>query len=936
MNIATKLQRIGKGADSRGPALRIYSELRSVYNLSAVRGHIYDGVIDGEVDQLLERQKIQGTLTLDDAYAMEQNLSALSPEIKAYNVHCIAHAHIDMNWRWGYQETAIVTIDTMRTMLDLMRDYPEYKFSQSQASVYRVIEQLAPDMLEEIKQRVREGRFEVTASTWVEGDKNMSSLESLIRQTLYTREYLARLLDISPDTLRLDFEPDTFGHSLNLPEILGSVGVDRYYHCRGCDLRQIYRWRAPSGRTMLVYQDAMGYLGNISPACFTDTALQCADIAPELRHIAKLYGVGDHGGGPTRADIESIIDVGSWPLMPTLIFSTHCALFDELEKMADSYPLVGNEEQNFVFTGCYSSQSRIKMANKVAEVRLGDAETVTALVRGALGKPQQPDVMREGWLPVLFSQFHDILPGSGMIETREYALGQFQQSMAYAQAQVNSAMRTLADNIDTSKIAFSPAGATCSEGGGVGCLSDYRNMFRFSAAERGCGGVRAYHIFNPTVYERREPVELMVWDFPYKASNIRVTDGEGVEVPFAVVFERQNYWRHTYSKLLVDATLPPLGYATYIVSNGDYPAEPEPNYFVFQRRDTITDAPQVLENEFIRAEFDSRTMEIVSLTDKQTGCRLIERPAAMFQLIRENPRHGMTSWRVGEIMSCENLNESCAVRRLGERFNDLQSELDYEIGFSRSKLKVTVRLPKHGRGLIFDVCCDWLETPVEGAFVPQLRFAVPVAYDVRHSRSDIPMGDIDRPTLAHDVPCTGGFRLCGDGGADILLCSDSKYAYRAWDNVGSVTLLRSSYDPDPFPELGQHRMSLCVGVVHSTAEAVRLNTVLAHPPIYTSAPPVPHTGALPLSGALLKTRFESDSLELVAVKAAEKGEGVVVRLLNRGDSPAVAHISAAWELNCACAVDNVERPCEDVEVTLLGREVRLTVPAHAAVAVILE
>ena len=936
MNVSTKLHRIGQGADSRGPALRIYSELKSVYNLSSARGHIYDDIIGKEIDRLLDIQKQQGTLTLDDAHKMEQNLSTLSSEIKAYTVHCIAHAHIDMNWRWGYQETAMVTIDTMRTMLDLMCDYPEYKFSQSQASVYRVIEQLAPDMLGQIKQRVHEGRFEVTASTWVEGDKNMPSLESLIRQTLYTKQYLSQLLDLSPDTLRLDFEPDTFGHNLNMPEILGSMGVDRYYHCRGCDPRQIYRWRAPSGRTMLVYQDSMWYHGHISAACFTDTALQCADIAPELRHIARVYGVGDHGGGPTRADIEAIMDIGSWPLMPTLLFSTHRALFDELEKLADSYPLVENEEQNFVFTGCYSSQSRVKMANKVGELRLGEAETVTTLVKGALNKPQSPEALREGWIPVLFSQFHDILPGSGTIDTREYALGQFQQSMACAQAQVNSAMRMLSDNIDTSSIKFSPTNATHSEGGGVGCLADYRNMFRFSAAERGRGSVRAYHVFNPTVYERNEPVELLVWDFPYKSSNWRVTDGEGNSVPFVAVAERQNYWRHTYSKLLVDVTLPPLGYATYIVSNGDYPDHPKAEYYAERRHDTISDASSVLENEYIRAEFDSRTMEIVSLTDKQTGSKLIDRPSAMFQLIHENPRHGMTSWRVGEIMSCENINEKYSVHRLGESFTALQSSIDYEISFSRSKMKVTVRLPKHSRGLIFDISVDWLEVPVKSEFVPQLRFAVPISYEMQHSRSDIPMGDISRPLLAHDVPCIGGFQLCGNSGSDILLCSDSKYGYRAWDNAGSVTLLRSSYDPDPFPELGQHSMSLCVGIVHSVPEAIRLNTVLAHPPIYTSAPPMSHTGTLPLSGALLNTKFEDDSLELVAIKPAEQGNGVIVRLLNRGDRAAVAHIGAAWNVTRAYAVDNAERLRGDVEVVLSDNTVGLTVPANTTVAVVLE
>ena len=83
MNVATKLRRIGQGSDSRGPALRIYSELKSAYNLSAVRGHIYDGIIGEEIDRLLDIQKSQGTLTLDDVYKMEQNLSVLSPEIKA-------------------------------------------------------------------------------------------------------------------------------------------------------------------------------------------------------------------------------------------------------------------------------------------------------------------------------------------------------------------------------------------------------------------------------------------------------------------------------------------------------------------------------------------------------------------------------------------------------------------------------------------------------------------------------------------------------------------------------------------------------------------------------------------------------------------------------------------------------------------------------------
>ena len=164
-----------------------------------------------------------------------------------------------MNWMWGYQETVALTIDTVRTILTLMEEYPEFKFSQSQASVYHILERYAPAVLDQVKQRVKEGRWEVIASSWVENDKNMSGGESMARHLLCTKKYLSELLDISEDSLNLDFEPDTFGHSRNIPEILRNGGVSRYYHCRGYDGENIYRWRAPSGAEVLVYREPTWY-----------------------------------------------------------------------------------------------------------------------------------------------------------------------------------------------------------------------------------------------------------------------------------------------------------------------------------------------------------------------------------------------------------------------------------------------------------------------------------------------------------------------------------------------------------------------------------------------------------------------------------------------------------------------------------------------------
>ena len=146
-------------------------------------------------------------------------------------------------------------LSLIHILLDLMDEYPEFKFSQSQASTYKIVEDYGPPhMLERIAQRAQEGRWEPTTATWVEADKNTPNAESMARHLLYTRRYISKLLGIDGKKLQLDFEPDTFGHSANLPEILSAGGVRYYYHCRGDERTNLYRWRGLSGAEVLCYR----------------------------------------------------------------------------------------------------------------------------------------------------------------------------------------------------------------------------------------------------------------------------------------------------------------------------------------------------------------------------------------------------------------------------------------------------------------------------------------------------------------------------------------------------------------------------------------------------------------------------------------------------------------------------------------------------------
>lgn len=182
---------------------------------------------------LLDNVDARGEIAaLSEALAqVEGMLHEIGELAKSYKLHCVGHGHIDMNWMWSWSETVATTHDTFASILHLMKKYPDLTYSQGQASVYALMERYHPDMFAEIRQRVAEGRWEVSAAHWVEGDKNISSAESLCRHLQYTRDYFQERFGLSPVDQPVDWEPDTFGHANTLPAILSQGAVKYYYSC---------------------------------------------------------------------------------------------------------------------------------------------------------------------------------------------------------------------------------------------------------------------------------------------------------------------------------------------------------------------------------------------------------------------------------------------------------------------------------------------------------------------------------------------------------------------------------------------------------------------------------------------------------------------------------------------------------------------------------
>ncbi|HET6487515.1 MAG TPA: glycoside hydrolase family 38 C-terminal domain-containing protein [Spirochaetia bacterium] len=919
-------------------AERIVSELQYATVLSRTLGRRHDTLLRSTIESLASLFASTGGITRETVEETEAKLQSIAGDAKSLTVLCASHAHIDMNWMWRFDETTIVALDTFRTILGLMTEYPGFIFSQSQASVYRIVEEHDSEMLKEIRKRVKEGRWEVTASTWVEADKNIPNGESFARHALYARRYLSHLLDIPAESLLIDFEPDTFGHSRNVPEILSRAGVRWYYHCRGHDEHTLYRWQAPSGSQIIVYRDPFWYNGEVSPSM----ALAVPDFCKKhgLTSMLRLYGVGDHGGGPTRRDIERIVDMDSWPVFPRFRFSPLKDFYAAAEANAEKLPVV-NKELNFVFTGCYTTQARIKMANRVSEASLVDAETYASLAALAAAAPYHTSQFARAWQMTLFNHFHDIVTGSGVVDTREYALGQFQRVLAIASSEASSALRHIAIHVDTSSLGDpkEDARSTVSEGGGAGFgVAD----FRLSMVERGRGKIRVLHVFNPSPWQRSEAVEAIVWDWDGDRSRVQVTDGTGAPIQHQVLPNEplpnvgMVYWGHTHLRVLMNVTVPGCGYATYRLCES-LPSELPIPFPTDPRLERVQST--VLENEKIRAVFHPVTAALVSLVDKESGEEMVDgnRDGGVFRLVREDDAKGMTAWIVGRWMSVQSAHQGVKLSAVSGGSDDLRQWLTYEMSIASSRLKATVSLDRGSAALCWSVECEWLELGRKGEGVPQLNFFLPLAAESKNFRYDVPFGTADRAPVDMDLPANSWVLAVPKkaGHKSVLLVADQKHAFRCIDNSVSLTLLRSSYDPDPYPELGLHRFSFSVEVTEgsSSARVARRAQVRAH--ALTCVSGTIHAGALPLSQGFLEA--EEGSAICSAVKMAEDSEagGVVVRLYETDGRKGAATLRFFCAPSGAQAVDLNEKPLADgPAVSVKGSSVSVEMEPHAVTTIL--
>ncbi|MCL2527334.1 MAG: glycosyl hydrolase-related protein [Defluviitaleaceae bacterium] len=803
---------------------------------------------------LLKSSVDRSYISPEAAQSAEAALGPLSNHAKKITAHAVGHAHIDMNWMWRYDETVNITLETFRTVLNLMEDFPGFTFSQSQASCYRMVERFDKALLEKISAKVRENRWEVTAASWVEADKNMPSGESLARHILYTKQYMNRLFGLPEEALRLGFEPDTFGHSAQVPGILAAAGIEFYYFCRGRNLGSgqkngpdIFNWKAPSGQSVLAYHEPYWYIKTIEPEFFIGMPEFCAKNG--VADMLMVYGVGDHGGGPTRKDLKQLVDMMGWPLFPRIMFSTYHRYFDSIKHK--TFP-TEEGELNFIFGGCYTSQSRIKAANRIGEAALFEAEALTALSGSG-----DTALLTEGWQNLLFNQFHDIITGSCTPDAKEHAMGLFQDTLALANSKKSIAAYAIADMVDTSAIGHADFDASTSEGAGVGYK--VAQGHGIGQAERGRGLRRGYLLFN-MAQGRASTAEFTLWDWPGDIAGLSITDSKGNPLPFQVLEGPAEYWGHKRIDIAVYCQLPQMGWKLVIVDEKDYEVDPVAFYY----NDRVDNPHEyVLENENLQAEIDPCTGTIKYLTGKGSN-QTLTLNAGFFGLT-ESTNATMTSWRTARHKNDQSPIIAEEIKWLHN--GPIRQAIEVTGRYKASKVSYVLSLDKGAEYLTFSTSVDWLETGSPEKGIPKLIFAAD--YTAKNFLYDISFGHISRPQVDFDMP--GQNYVCALGKPALAIISKDKYGYRCCGDTVSLTLIRSSYDPDPYPELGRHNFIFHLAIPQEATPAYMggLAAGLRHPVFSQSVPG--HKGSLPPEYSMLAVGGA-----VSCVKLAEDGTGDII------------------------------------------------------------
>ena len=364
--------------------------------------------------------------------------------------HMVGHSHIDLAWLWPIRETKRKCLRTFSTVLRNMELYPEYKYVQSQAQAYAWVKELSPKLFEEIKKRVKEGRWEVAGGMWVEADGNLASGESFVRQFLYGKRFFKEEFGVDCKVCHL---PDTFGYNGQLPQLIKDAGMD-YFLFQKLMVNIVNKfpynsfiWQGIDGSEVLCHMPPCNtYESNALPECNLRAERNYAEKG-RSSHVLSLYGIGDGGSGPGVEHLERIRRQKNLQGVGKNIMSSSVDFFKALNKEKKNFNKWYGEMYLEFHQGTLTTQARNKKFNRKMELALRDAEILSVIAKYYTGLTYPKAELERIWKEVLLYQFHDILPGSSIKRVYDESMERYKKLYAQVQDITNKALNAIGSNL---------------------------------------------------------------------------------------------------------------------------------------------------------------------------------------------------------------------------------------------------------------------------------------------------------------------------------------------------------------------------------------------------------------------------------------------------------------------------------------------------------
>lgn len=377
---------------------------------------------------------------------------------------CIGHTHIDIAWMWTVKQTREKAVRSFSTVVSLMKQYPDYKFMSSQAVLFKFVKEDAPELYEEIKKLVAEGRFEVEGAMWVEADCNLSSGESLVRQVLYGKRFFQKEFD---KDCRMLWLPDVFGYSAALPQILQKSGVDTFvtskiswnetnrmpndtFMWQGIDGTEIFSYFLTAQNKILGKEPTnfTTYVGRITPAQVAGTWDRYSNKLLN-DEVILTFGHGDGGGGPTKEMLEYQKRMSGGIIgCPKAKIDTATNFIARLKEKAEGsryLPKWVGELYLELHRGTYTSIAKNKRKNRKGEYLLRNIEWLSAMNGGEYKQEE----INKNWEILLTNQFHDIIPGSSIKEVYDESDESYAVMFDSCNSILDENIKAVSENIST-------------------------------------------------------------------------------------------------------------------------------------------------------------------------------------------------------------------------------------------------------------------------------------------------------------------------------------------------------------------------------------------------------------------------------------------------------------------------------------------------------